>query len=118
MIANVVGDQVRQSDTLNSVLRLKRFWVGCATFLLMALVATAFVGEVHFNFGSHTVQFSCQRFQASDQGELFFHVQWDGPTGDFTSGDNYGVRFGKWCLRFDIIDDPVGANKRRLPRSI
>jgi HEAT repeat protein len=43
---------------------------------------------------------------------------WDGPTGEFTHGQLYGLKFGKRLLRLDIVDDPIAAIKRQLPNTI
>ena len=88
--------------------RLKWFWCSGATFLLMAFVVAACVGRLHFNVGSTSIQFAYELVQpGQDRGPLF-HDAWDGPTGEFTNGDIYGLRVWKWCLRLDIVNDPLG----------
>src|SRR5262245_37518540 len=101
---------------VKSIARLKWFWPSCAVILLLTSLVTAFIGGIHFNAGERTVRLACEPVQPGED-KVFFHVQWDGPTGEFISGDNYGVRLWKWCLRLDILNDPIGAAKRRLPGS-
>ena len=43
---------------------------------------------------------------------------WDGPTGEFTSGQMYGLKFGNRLLRLDIVDDPITAIRRELPQTV
>src|SRR6266850_2841788 len=97
---------------------LKSLWWSCAVLLLFALLAVAFIRGIHFNVASRSVQFACQPIQPGNNQSLFFHLRWDGPTGQFTSGDNYGFRVWKWYLRLDIINDPIAAAKRGLPTSV
>jgi hypothetical protein len=87
---------------------LKWLWCSGATFLLMVFVVAACIRGLHFNIGSTIIQFGCEPARTSDDWSPLFHVVWDGPTGEFTSGDIYGLRVWKWCLRLDIINDPLG----------
>ncbi len=43
---------------------------------------------------------------------------WDGPTGEFTRGQMYGLRLGRRLLRLDIVYDPVAAIKQELPNTV
>lgn len=95
---------------------MRWLWWICITLLILFLIAAGFVGGAHFNVGSRTFRCVCQ--PANDEKDLFFRSGWDGPTGEFTSCDIYGVRVWKWVLRLDIVSDPIGAAKRRLPSSI
>ena len=52
-------------------------------------------------------------------GEGFWiHDGWDGPTGDFTHGQLYGLKFGSRLIRLDILEDPVAAIKKHLPKTV
>jgi HEAT repeat protein len=95
---------------------MRWLWWICITLLILFLIAAGFVGGAHFNLGSRTFRCVCQ--PANNEKDLFFRSGWDGPTGEFTSCDIYGVRVWKWVLRLDIVSDPIGAAKRRLPNII
>jgi HEAT repeat protein len=50
--------------------------------------------------------------------KLWIHLDWDGPTGEYTGGQLYGLKLGKRLLRLDITEDPIGAIKRNLPKTV
>ncbi|HTD66461.1 MAG TPA: HEAT repeat domain-containing protein [Candidatus Limnocylindria bacterium] len=75
-----------------------------------------FVAGIHFDVGERTIHCSWQ--PATVEENLFFRSCWDGPTGEFTSGNFYGVKVSKWVLRLDVIQDPLGAAQRKLPATI
>jgi len=53
----------------------------------------------------------------ADQG-IWIHDGWDGPTGEFAHGELYGLRLGNRLIRLDILDDPVAAIRRHLPKAV
>jgi len=52
----------------------------------------------------------------ADQG-FWIHDGWEGPN-DFTHGQLYGLKIGNRLLRLDILDDPVAAIRRHLPKTV
>jgi hypothetical protein len=61
--------------------------------------------------GSHIVSVTTETLgpnhQYYDEPSGFKWSIWDGPTGSFSSGKNYGLKLGHWMLRLDIIEDPI-----------
>jgi HEAT repeat protein len=53
-----------------------------------------------------------------DEPSGIISSRWDGPTGSFSSASIYGLKFGHWMLRLDIIDDPIGTARRRLSKTV
>jgi HEAT repeat protein len=52
----------------------------------------------------------------ADEG-FWIHDGWDGPN-DFTHGQLYGLKFGNRLIRLDILEDPVAAIRRHLPKTV
>lgn len=48
----------------------------------------------------------------------FFSTGWEGPTGEFSHGDIYGLKLGRLLIRFDMTEDPLGMARRRLPATM
>lgn len=57
-----------------------------------------------------------QGFDTEPSG--FISTGWDGPTGEFSHGDIYGLKVGKWMYRVDIVTDPIARARRRLPSTV
>jgi HEAT repeat protein len=96
------------------------WWIACALALPIFLL-TVFVTGVHFNLGSRNFTCAVQSVTANgpiEEHSVFVHTGWDGPTGSFTSCDTYGITFGRYFVRLDIVDDPIAAARRRLPATL
>jgi len=53
-----------------------------------------------------------------DEPSGIISSRWDGPTGSFSSANIYGLKFGHWMLRLDIINDPIETTRRRLSKTV
>lgn len=57
-----------------------------------------------------------QGFDTEPSG--FISTGWDGPTGEFSHGNIYGLKIGKWMYRVDVVTEPLVRARRRLPTTI
>ncbi|HYV28358.1 MAG TPA: HEAT repeat domain-containing protein [Candidatus Eisenbacteria bacterium] len=84
-------------------------------------MAVPFLLAIHLNFGDKTVSFHVEKMRAGGpffRGGIFIHTGWDGPTGSFSSADIFFFRLGSRFLRFEIVEDPIAAAQRRLPKTL
>jgi hypothetical protein len=99
---------------------LRLWWVPCLLAVLCLLVASLFK-PLAFDIGAKNYSIHTEVLMPngpfSGQG-AFIRTCWDGPTGEFTHGDTFGMKLGKHLLRFDIVEDPVASAQRRLPRTL
>ena len=72
--------------------------------------------------GSHVVTVTTETLGPGhiyyDEPSGFKSSYWDGPTGSFSSGNSYSLKFGHWMLRLDIIEDPIETTRRRLSKRV
>ena len=102
----------------------RRFIIGfLVCFLVLFLVAVAlFLRKPRaVSLSGRKVSFSVQavtrRGPFSDE-RLWVHDGWDGPTGEFTHGDLYGLKIGNQLFRLDILYDPIAAIREHLPKTV
>ena len=101
----------------------RRRWVClAAAAVLLALVTLLVVLSRPSGLyaGSRTFSLSLQKLPPGlfDEDGILVHDGWDGPTGDFTHGQIYGLKFGRLLIRLDSIEDPLAAIRRNLPKSV
>jgi HEAT repeat protein len=88
---------------------------------LVAVLAVPFVKPVSFDFGNTSITVCLQVLAPNgpfDDEGVFIRTGWDGPTGSFSHGDTYGLKFGDRLLRLDLVNDPIAAAQRRLPKTV
>lgn len=104
----------------NKLRWLRPCWVPCL-LAVVCVLAVPILRPVKFDIGTKTYSFQTETLTPngpySGQG-TFIHVLWDGPTGEFSHGDIFGIKLGKHLLRFDIVEDPIGAARHRLPKTL
>jgi hypothetical protein len=104
---------------LPRLFRLRK-WAAVTLVLCLTLVFILWLKRAHTIAGR---RYSLS-LETLTPGDLFssegicFHTGWDGPTGEESHGEIYGLKIGNRLLRFDIIDDPVIALKKRLPTTV
>ena len=88
---------------------------------LLAVLAVPFVKPVSLGFGDTSITVCLQVLAPNgpfaDEG-VFIRTGWDGPTGSFSHADTYGLKFGSHLLRLDLVNDPIAAAQRRLPKTL
>ena len=88
---------------------------------LLAVLAVPFVKPVSFGFGDTSITVCLQVLAPNgpfDDEGVFVHTGWSGPTGSFSEGDIYGIKFGNHLLRLDLVNDPIAAAQKRLPKTV
>lgn len=90
---------------------------------LAAVITLAFVWHKprSIYWSGRTFSLSVQSLSSGNpftDERLFVRSGWDGPTGEFTHGQLYGLKLGNRLLRLDILYDPIAAIKNRLPHTI
>jgi hypothetical protein len=98
---------------------LRLWWVPCLAAVCLLLVP--FIKPIRFNIGSKGYSLRTEALTPNGPfsgSGIFIRTGWDGPTGEFTHGDTFGIKLGSQLLRFDIVEDPIAAAKRRLPRTL
>ncbi|MDB6032066.1 MAG: serine/threonine protein kinase, partial [Verrucomicrobiales bacterium] len=99
---------------------LRLWWVPCLLAVVCLLMVpfwrpvTVDIGTRSYSLRTATVT---PNSPFSGQGK-YIHTGWDGPTGDFSHGEIFGIKIGKHLLRFDIVEDPIGAARHRLPKTL
>jgi HEAT repeat protein len=99
---------------------LRLWWVPCLLAIVCLLMiplwrpVTVNIGTKSYSL--HTAAVTPNN-AVSGQGK-YIHTGWDGPTGDFTHGEIFGIQLGQHQLRLDIVEDPIGAARRRLPKTL
>jgi HEAT repeat protein len=78
----------------------------------MTLKRGYYIGSTKFSVGTQRVPAG----SALASEGFWVRNGWDGPTGEFTSGEMYGLNLPGVLLRLDITQDPIGAIKRNLPQ--
>ena len=99
---------------------LRLWWIPCL-LAVVCLLALPFFCPIKFDIDSKNYSLRTEALAPngpfSDNG-LFIRTGWDGPTGEFSHGDTFGIKLGSRLLRFDIVEDPIAAAKRRLPPTL
>lgn len=89
--------------------------------LLLPIVVAAFK-PLTFGRGTRQYELSAGILKPGDpfHGDRsgFFSTGWDGPTGEFSHGDIYGLKLGRLLVRFNMTEDPLGVARRRLPATL
>jgi hypothetical protein len=57
-----------------------------------------------------------QGFDTEPSG--FISTGWDGPIGEFSHGNIYGLKIGKWMYRIDVVTEPLVRAREKLPATI
>jgi HEAT repeat protein len=99
---------------------IRRRWL-CLTILVVAAsLIFALLGPRDFYYSGRKISISFQPLSGGAFAEegMFVNTGWDGPTGEFTHGDIFGLKLGKRMLRVDVVYDPIGAIKRDLPHTV
>jgi HEAT repeat protein len=94
--------------------------LGVLVVLALAL-ALVFRGSRKLYPGAKTYSVTWQQLTPNGpfaDDSFWVHNGWDGPTGYFTHGQMYGVKFGNRLLRLDIVYDPIAAIKKHLPNTV
>jgi HEAT repeat protein len=108
-------------DATPKRLRLRSLWWVACLLAVVFLLVVPFFRTIEFDVGPRSYSLLTEAVTPngpfSDQGP-FIHTGWDGPTGEFTHGDIFGIKLGKHLLRFDIVEDPIAAAQRRLPKTL
>ena len=99
----------------------RRFGWVLSPLAAVLLVAVPFIRPVGFHVGDKSISVSVQSLASNgpfaDDG-VFIRTGWDGPTGSFSRADTFGVKLGGRLLRLDIVEDPIAAAQRRLPKTV
>lgn len=75
-----------------------------------------------FEFGDTAIKVSAsflrpgQGFDTEPSGLI--STGWDGPTGEFSHGNIYGLKIGKWMYRVDVVTEPLARARKKLPSTI
>jgi HEAT repeat protein len=110
-------DTERASQTRH-LLRL--WWVPCLLGMVCLVVVPVFaplnldIGSTRYSLRTETVT---SNSPFSGEG-VYLHPGWDGPTGEFSHGEIFGIKLGKYLWRFDVVEDPLEAARRRLPLAL
>src|SRR3954469_9229283 len=96
----------------------KRLWCSCAAVSFAVVLGAGFLAGIRLELGSWTIALVSRASSPAYASDVFFHVSSAGPTGDFTTFDSYGVKALGRCLGVDIVSDPIGAARRRLPTTL
>jgi HEAT repeat protein len=99
----------------------RRYWWILCPLVVVLIVAVPFIRPIKFNVGDRTLSVCVQRLAPSGpfaERGAFLRRGWDGPTGSFSHGDTFGIKLGKRLLRLDIVEDPLAAAHRKLPRTL
>ncbi len=107
-------------DARHGRFRPKMLW-SLLPLAFIALLLVPFFKPVRFDFGNTSMSVSFQTLAPNglfDDEGMFVHTGWSGPTGSFSEGDIYGIKFGSRLLRFDLVSDPIAAAQRRLPKTL
>jgi hypothetical protein len=87
----------------------------------VAVLAVPFSKPVQFDVGDTSVTVCLQALTPNgpfaDEG-VFIRTGWDGPTGSFSHANTYGPKFGNRLLRLDMVNDPIAAAQKRLPKTV
>jgi len=113
----------RDDKALRSAGRRPIRWLVAVAFLVVAVGAGTMLAlrkSDDFYWHGRKIHLQSRSMQQGGLSEKKFWVHdfWDGPTGEWTRGDFYGVRFGHKLFGLDVTYDPIGAIKRSLPKSL
>jgi hypothetical protein len=79
---------------------------GVAVAIFIAALTVLLTVPTQMKIGTTTIRTRSRLLKPLDQfydgPSGFVHETWDGPTGEFTYGDNYGIKIGRWLFRLDI----------------
>ena len=108
----MAGDKTRKKS-----LARRYWWILCPLAVLL-VVAIPFIRPIKFNVGDRAVSLCVAPNGPFAEAGTFIHAVWDGPTGSFSHGDVFGIKLGNRLLRLDIVEDPVAAAQRRMPKTL
>lgn len=74
--------------------------------------------DIYWSGKTYSLNLQTLTSGAFSENGFWIRSGWDGPTGEFTHGELYGLKFGKRLLRLDVVHDPVAAIKRQLPADV
>ena len=100
-------------------------WVTKAAPVVIALAGLFLLGSPllkQLSFGDTSIGVKAgflkpgEAFDTEPSG--FISTGWDGPTGEFSHGNIYGLKLGKWMYRLDVVTEPVVSARKKLPKTI